>query len=106
VEEDADRDQRGQDRPTQVGHEHHPLAVATVRERSGDRGKEEVRGGIDCGDDPHDDSGAGQREDEQRHGGRADRVATDRHGLADEQRQEVAIFAEGLVRRSFERHPC
>ena len=97
------RDQRGQAGPSEIGQEHHPLAVAPVGDGPGDHPEEEVGQRLERADDAHREARPGQRQDEQRQRREADRVAERRDPLAGQQDPEVSVLGEGDVGRLGER---
>ena len=93
---DRQRDQRGQDRPAEVGQEHHPLAIVAVGEGPRDHPEDQVRQRLERPDDAHRQPGARQGQDEQGQRREADSVPERRDALRGEEDLEVAVAGQRL----------
>ncbi len=94
AEYDRERDERRQDRSAEIGHEHHPLAVAPIGERPRDHPEEEIGQRRQRSDDTHPEARSRQCQDEQRQGGETDGITERGDALGREQDAEVVVASE------------
>ena len=99
MEGHRDRDERREDRPADVGTEHHAAPVEAVREGSRGQAEDEVRERPEDSDDRHREAGARQCEHQDGQRRERDRVAERREALAEEHHLEVTIPGQRQVAR-------